>query len=129
VAVEAAVGQRISDAKTADQVASDVVSDIIDPALVDIGRRLKVAKRAFAKKAGASVAVGAATVTVGLMTAAPLIVGAGIAAMGTSIPVLHKLFEDRASVEISDMYFLWKLRSSARNARPAVSNTARRRML
>ena len=35
------------------------------------------------------------------------------AAMGTSLPAAHKYFEDKGSIELNDMYFLWRLQQRA----------------
>jgi hypothetical protein len=71
------------------------------------------APRVLDRQLGASAVFGGVVTTIGLLAGAPLIVGAGIAAMGTSLPAAHKYFEDKGSIELNDMYFLWRLQQRA----------------
>jgi len=52
-------------------------------------------------------AIGTSVTVVGLVAAAPVVIGAGIAAAGALIPSVNKCLEERASVKTSDLYFLW----------------------
>jgi hypothetical protein len=113
IAVTRAIEERLSTGESSAAVAADVVRNVIDPAINDIDRRLRTAQRVLDRKLGASAVVGAVATTVGLLAGAPLIIGAGIAAIGTSLPVVHKFFEDKGSIELEDMYFLWRLEERA----------------
>ncbi|MEV6237981.1 hypothetical protein [Lentzea sp. NPDC051838] len=94
-------------------IAKAVVDEYIKPELADIEQKIKAAKGSLGKKAAASVAVGATVTSIGLATAMPLITTAGIAAAATWLPQLYKFFDDKAGVESSELYFLWKLSQTA----------------
>jgi hypothetical protein len=99
------------DSASPQEVARSVTRQYIEPALANIERRLKANSRALAGKAGTSVALSLAGTSVGLVGSLPLIVAAGVAAIGTALPHVHKYFEERRDVQLADMYFLWKLKS------------------
>jgi hypothetical protein len=93
-----------------------VVRDVFEPAIADIENRLNVARRALSRKSAASALVGTALVTVGILSASPLAVGAGITALASPLLDVKKYYEERGSVEQeSALYFLWHL--GARNHR------------
>jgi hypothetical protein len=108
-----AIEERLSAGESSAAVATDVAQSVIEPAINDIDRRLRTAQRVLDRKLGVSAVFGGVITTVGLLAGAPLIVGAGIAAMGTSLPAAHKYFEDKGSIELNDMYFLWRLQQRA----------------
>jgi hypothetical protein len=108
-----AIEERLSTGESSAAVAADVARSVIEPAINDIDRRLHVAQRVLDRKLGASAVFGGAVTTIGLLAGAPLIVGAGIAAMGTSLSAAYKYFEDKGSIELNDMYFLWRLQQPA----------------
>jgi hypothetical protein len=91
-------------------IASAIVDEYISPGLSDIEQRLNVARRALARKSATNVSVGAISVFIGLMAAMPLITPAGIA-LGLAAPGVHyaKYLDEKASIELSDLYFLWKM--------------------
>jgi hypothetical protein len=95
-------------------IARKIEEELIMPATNDIANRLKVARRALERKGGTSFAVGATITTIGLISGVPLIAGAGIAAIGSSLPAAHKYLDDKGSIELSDMYFLWRLEEKSR---------------
>jgi hypothetical protein len=45
---------------------------------------------------------------VGLIIAAPIVVAGDVAASGGVVPSILKYVEDKASLETSDLYFLWQ---------------------
>jgi hypothetical protein len=90
-------------------VAERVRRDFIDPALADIHRRLEVATRALGRKMAQNALIGAAATSVGFLTGVPLVWGGGIAMVGSSIRHLNKFAEEEKDVELSDLYFLWRL--------------------
>ena len=112
-ALTQAIEERMSEGGSPAEVAASITQNVIEPAISDIERRLHLAQRIFDRKIGVSVTVGTAVTTVGLLAGAPLIVGAGMAAIGTSLPVAHKYLEDKGSIELSDMFFLWNLQQNA----------------
>ncbi|MFF4967297.1 hypothetical protein [Streptomyces sp. NPDC001037] len=90
------------------EVAKSVAEEFIRPAFAEIERSLAEAKRSFSVKVGASMAVGSTVATVGLLSSVPLVVGAGLAAVGVTLGGLHKHVDDRKDISTSDIYFLWK---------------------
>lgn len=89
-------------------IAKAVAEEFIRPSFAEIDRSLKEAKRSFSAKVGASLAVGSTVATVGLLSSVPLVVGAGLAAVGVTLGGLHKHVDDRKEITASDIYFLWK---------------------
>ncbi|MEV6276252.1 hypothetical protein [Nocardia sp. NPDC051832] len=93
--------------------AAVIVDETIVPALHDIDQRLSVAGKAMVKKSGANVTVGVALAIVGLISGIPLLLPAGIA-LGTGVPGVHmaRYLDQKGEIELSDMYFLWKLQNT-----------------
>jgi hypothetical protein len=95
-------------------IAFAVRSEFIEPELADIERRLRLANRALSAKTGAVFAVfavfavGTVVTSVGLIIAAPILVAGGVAASGGVVPSILKYVEYKASLETSDLYFLWQ---------------------
>lgn len=112
-ALEVAIRERLAAGESARDAASKIEKEIIEPALNDIAARLRSAERAVDRKIGAAIGFGAVAATVGVIGGAPLVVGAGVAAMGTSVSAAQKYFDDKGSVELADMYFLWRLETLA----------------
>jgi hypothetical protein len=108
-ALRSAIRERIRSMPdaSASQVAKEIEDDVIAPALADVGRRLRSAERSLIKKTGVSFAVGSLTTTVGLLTGIPAVSAAGVSAALSSIPVIHKYFEQRDELRSSDLYFIW----------------------
>jgi hypothetical protein len=104
-----AIEQRLHDGSPSLAVAERVAREVLDPALADLDKRLRVAERVATRKSAASIAIGGVVTTVGLLTGAPMVTAAGVAAMGTSVAAAHKYFEERGLIESSDMYWLWHL--------------------
>jgi hypothetical protein len=94
-------------------VAEQIYEDVIEPGLNDATRRLDVIQKALDRKLATGIAIGGLITRAGVITGAPLIIGAGIAAMGSSVPVAQKYFDDKGSIELADMYFLWRLEQRA----------------
>ncbi|NJP98752.1 hypothetical protein HCN51_56630 [Nonomuraea sp. FMUSA5-5] len=95
-------------------VARAVEREHIAPALADIERRLRASRRAFAAKTGASIALGSTITSIGLMGSLPLIIATGVAATATSLTHIYKYYDDLGPVQLSDMYFLWKVQKGTR---------------
>ncbi|MER6220430.1 hypothetical protein ABT189_07475 [Streptomyces sp900105755] len=89
-------------------IAKSVTEEFIRPAFAEIERSLSQAKKSFSAKVGASMVVGSTVASVGLLSSVPLVVGAGLAAVGVTLGGLHKHVDDRKEVTSSDIYFLWK---------------------
>jgi hypothetical protein len=116
-ALRAAIKERIkaADAGSSEKVAEDIADDILTPAIMDIKQRLQIASRGMRRKSVANLAVGVATVVTGLRAGIPILLPAGIG-VGLGIPTVHyaKYIDTASEVELSDMYFLWKLLQTAR---------------
>lgn len=111
-AIEAQIQQNASAAPQA--VARSVIREYIEPTLADIDTRLKVNQKKLSRKIGASLAVGAAVTSAGLIGALPLLVDTGVVAMAASLPHIYQYFEDYGEkVELNDLYFLWKAKKVA----------------
>lgn len=110
-ALRAAIRERLEDHGETDPTvtATRVMRDYIRPALADIEVQMKASKRSVATKLGVTTAVGVTSASVGLLVAMPLVLGSVAA---TSAGIVHhatKFIDERRDVELSDMYFLWRL--------------------
>jgi hypothetical protein len=93
-------------------ISANIIEETLVPALHDIDQRLHVAQKVLHRKSAMNVSVGAALVAVGLIAGIPLLLPAGFA-MGTAVPGVNfgKYLDDKGQVELSDLYFIWKLQS------------------
>jgi hypothetical protein len=117
-ALRVAIREQIDKAgtKSPEEIATAVLQEYVNPELADIERHLATTRKGLAKKIGAGVALGGATVTAGALATIPLVVATGVAAIATSLPQVYKYFEDKNEVEMSDLYFLWKARIREKRA-------------
>lgn len=114
--LKVAIRERIQAGEAPKETVTKIQTEHIQPALVDIANRLRSAERSFTRKASLSVAVGGLMTTVGVLSASPLLLDAGVAATAASpLVAAHKYFEERGSIEVSDMYFLWRLHREAKS--------------
>jgi hypothetical protein len=95
---------------SAHDLSEQIVQDLVQPELVKIEARLRSARKTLKRKTALSLAVGALATKCGLLlglgpTAGPI--GIGAAAAG-SMAAGAKYLEEKQSIELSDMYFLWK---------------------
>ncbi|MGH9928413.1 MAG: hypothetical protein ACREA9_04190 [Pyrinomonadaceae bacterium] len=92
-------------------VAKSAVDDVVRPELARIELKLRAAKRALTRKTAVSLVLGALATKCGLLlgvgSAAAEVAGIGafIAGSGTAG---SKYIEEKQTIELSDMYFLWK---------------------
>jgi hypothetical protein len=100
----------MADTKSPQEIAQSVVREYIEPALADIDRRLRVNQRRLSRKMGAGLAVGTAATSAGLIGSLPLVVATGVAAIAASLSQFYKYVDDGTEIELSDMYFLWKVK-------------------
>jgi hypothetical protein len=103
-----------------EEVAKAVVEENIEPELARMENHLKVVKRSLGKKVGAAAFVTGTASSVGPVSGVPLIVAAGIAAVGAAtipatIPEVFKYFDERDKVRESSWHLLWKLRVRSRH--------------
>ena len=115
-ALQRAITERlsaISSGDTAESVADSVYEDIIEPALITLDRKVDHAAKIFAKKSVVAASVGTVATTVGLL-AFPPITAAGLAVLvGGMLVNYNELLKERKEVELSDLYFLWRLTDKA----------------
>ncbi|MFE9060084.1 hypothetical protein [Streptomyces violaceusniger] len=110
-ALTEAIREQVQRAESASlqEISKSVSEEFIRPALADIERSLKEAKKTLSVKSGLTVSVGSATATVGMLSSVPLIVAAGVgAAVSLTLTGANKFLDDKKDVKMSDVYFLWK---------------------
>lgn len=91
--------------------ADKIITEIVNPELTKLQQRLRTAERALARKTAISVALAGLTTTCGLfLGVGPGVAGlAGVGAMASSAgTAAAKYIEEKQTIEMSDMYFLWK---------------------
>lgn len=92
-----------------EKLAEEIQRDVLEPRLRDIEVRLRTAQRALLKKAGVAVGVGAMLTTCGLLAGlVPVALGAATIAGGVIVPS-QQYVDKKADIELSDMFFLWRL--------------------
>jgi hypothetical protein len=134
-ALQQAINERLKEDPTTDagSVAQAVIDDVINPELNSIAVKLEAADKALLGKAALHAGLGIATTTVGLLTAMPLIVGAGVSFLAGTAVHAGKRLDDQSQAVLSDMYFLWhaermsKHSPSAPARRPRAAKKRRRR--
>lgn len=91
--------------------AEEIVRDSVEPELARLNQKLRVAQRALARRSAVSVTLSTLTTACGLVLGLDP-VAVGVAAMGllgaTGYDAISKYAEEEATIEMSDMYFLWK---------------------
>lgn len=121
-ALEVAMTEKISIASTGDSaadIAAELMLDLIVPSLNEIEHRLQKAQEVLAKKSALHIALGAATISVGALAAMPLLLPIGITAALFSATHYAKYLDEKRDIELSDMYFIWRLQGEAtESARP-----------
>jgi hypothetical protein len=101
-----------SDEPNYDRLANQIKLQVIDPEIARLNSRLRTAQTSLAKKATGTIALS----TVGTLCAASmgLIPGAAAGAVLAASAIanlnkdLSKYIDDKAGIELSDMYFIWK---------------------
>ncbi len=117
-ALRTAISERLTPenaSKSSAEIARSIEADYLRPGLAEIERQFRSNRKALTRKSSASVAVGTATAVIGALTAMPLLIGSAVAA-ASLVPVFHKYQDDRTSIEMSDLYFLWHLQKKARHS-------------
>jgi hypothetical protein len=113
---------RVQGRADADKLANEIKSDVIMPALRQVEARLSAARRQLLKKAGQSIVLGSFATVVGLLTANPVLVAAGLTpTIATAATAAHKFVEQTDEVRLADMYFLWKARRHRHSRRASKS--------
>jgi hypothetical protein len=86
----------------------EIAEDVISPAVSKIANQMRAAERLLSRSGGLTVAVTAIATTVGLMLQAPVVIGPLLGAAIGGVD-LKRYWADKKDVELSDMYFLWRL--------------------
>ena len=108
-ALTIAIRDRSSAGGSTGEVATEVVEDVVEPALRELRIRMDAADRALGLKVVAGGALGTLIATVGVLASAPLLAPVALSAAAlSSIPALQKYADERAEIQRNDMYFLWK---------------------
>lgn len=118
-AVRKAIEERVKAISAEDsyRIAQSVYDDVLEPALIDMERKMEKATEVFAKKSAATVTVGTVMATVGLLAFAPIAVPGIVLGAGGLLVNYRELLKDKREVQVADLHFLWKL--SARATRHA----------
>lgn len=95
----------------APSVANSVVDDILIPEIAKLGRQMEKSSNALTRRSTAVVAASGIVTTIGLMSFAPLVVPGLILAAGGGVAVYNDYIKDAREVEMSDLYFLWRMGS------------------
>jgi len=83
--------------------------DVVAPALREISDKLETAGRTLRRKAEATAGLAMLPTVVGAFAGLPALFEVGVAGMLAGfIHALHGRLDAKASVELSDMYFLWR---------------------
>lgn len=112
-ALKAAIRDGLANAGDASavEIAQTISDDVIQPKLNEITRRMAAAQKAVTAKTAVHAGVGIVVASVGLLTGIPLLIGGGIAAAGFGLPHVDKYIDEKQSIEMEDMYFLWSMES------------------
>ncbi len=95
-----------SDAQT---VAAEVVRDVIEPELTRLRQRLKTAQRALHRKSAISIGLAGISTLIGLQLGMNPFVAGGVGVLLSGpIGAASKYVDEKQTIEMSDMYFLWK---------------------
>jgi hypothetical protein len=106
----------------ADDIAAQIESDVIEPELIRLRRELRVSADILTRKSVASLPLGALATTIGLLDKIPLVAVGGTAVVaaagiGSFLTDYKKYADDKRSVMMSDMYFLWRAQRIAHRRR------------
>jgi len=126
-ALSRAVRERATSGEAISDIPNSVLSEEVLPLLGEIDTKLKSAQRSLSINAGLAIGVGAVVATVGLMASAPLVIAAGLAAMGTSMKDTREYVAATNEVALSDVHFLWRVRRAANAASIDQRRKAKRR--
>ncbi len=89
--------------------AAQIIGEIIEPELARLRQRLRAAQRALARKTAVSVVLAGLPITCGLLLGAPFVGAAATLASGYGVgKAASEYLAERQSMELTDMYFLWK---------------------
>jgi hypothetical protein len=113
-AAQEMVGNRKID--NPENAAAEIIREIVEPELARLKQRLRAAQRALARKTAVTVTLAGFATACGLLLGLTPVVS-GVAAIGTLVSgvgtAASKYLDEKQSIELTDMYFLWKALSHA----------------
>ncbi|WP_331123859.1 hypothetical protein [Longimicrobium sp.] len=107
-ALRKAATEKLKVDASAEVIAKEIQTDILEPAILDLSRRLQAAERALARKAGLRVGVGALSTACGLLTGNPLLLATGLGTALSALGPVDSHADAKKDVELNDFYFLLK---------------------
>jgi len=90
-------------------IAKEVVEDLVDPALIEIRRKLAVAERSVNRRNRMSQGVAALATVCGIIGSKDPAVALTAGAIASGVTNQYGFVSDQADAELSNMYFLWKV--------------------
>lgn len=111
VALRASIQARIDSLGSVDaaRIADSVVDDVLEPAIIELDRKVSRAGELLAQRSGVAIAIGTVVTTVGLLAFAPLAAPGIVIAAGGVLASANDFLKDKKDVKLSDMHFLWRL--------------------
>ncbi len=93
-------------------LASEIMSDVVNPEIAKLQSRLEAARRVLAAKSAISLAVAGVSTLCGVQLGVGVPVAVGAGALGAFFAGLNtaaaKYAEEKREIELSDMFFIWK---------------------
>lgn len=94
--------------------AREIERDLIRPAISDIDQRIKAAKGRLNKKSLINMGVGVLAMSIGHLANMPFLLPVGVAAaLSPGVSHYPKYVEEKADINLSEMYYLWSLENRA----------------
>ncbi|MFE0022430.1 hypothetical protein [Amycolatopsis sp. NPDC059021] len=115
LAIRKAIKEKASAATgtNATKIADEIFDDLIQPALINIDRKITSATESLAKRSAVAIAIGSAVTTIGLLAFSPLVVPGIVVGAGGILTNAYDHIKSRQEIKLSDMYFLWHLSARA----------------
>ncbi len=114
-ALRTAIRDRLSSATDSDSavsIARSIDEEYLRPGLAEIERKARNNRQVLLKKTVVDLTIGSTAAGVAAITSVPLMIAGGAVALGSAVPlapVIHKYIEDKRSIKMSDLYFLWHI--------------------
>ncbi len=108
-AITAAIQERLKADPDRDpaEIARGINTDYIEPEMARIRLSMNKAREGLTNKLAGGITIGAVVTVVGIVTALPLLIAPGLAAvLGAPALGLPKYWDDKNAVEMKDLYFL-----------------------
>lgn len=108
-------------------IAKAIETEVLEPALVDLRRRLTVAEKSVNRKRAVHAGLAGLSTVCGLLGGSAVATGLGLAAGGSALAVELKGIDSRSDAESSKMYFLWQVEKHANGRTTGKQRRKRRR--